>query len=287
MSTRLVFRGIVVPAALVALVGCIPVPVNEQTLFMPKDSVTPATFSMPGVSLQEVFFSAADGTRLNGWLLRREEAVATVLFFGGNGFYLVQSGGYLEAILRHPVNAFVWDYRGYGRSEGRPSVEAIKGDALAAYEYVRSRLPDGDATILAHGHSIGTFPATYLATQRELAGLVLEAPATDVDGWRKAVVPWFFRLFLRFDVDDGLTRESNLERIREVRVPTVIVAGSEDFVTPAKMATALYEASPAQEKRLIVVEGGDHNGLYTNDDYVRAYADLVDRAGRRRLADTE
>jgi len=284
---RSVVRGIVAAAALVGLVGCIPVPVNEQTLFIPKDSVTPATFSMPGVSLQEVFFSAADGTRLNGWFLRRHDAVATVLFFGGNGFYLVQSGGYLEAMLRHPVNAFVWDYRGYGRSEGSPSVDAIKEDALAAYEYVHSRLPDGEAIILAHGHSIGTFPATYLATQRELAGLVLEAPATDVDGWRKAVVPWFFRLFLRFEVDDGLTRESNLERLRQVRVPTVIVAGSEDFVTPAKMAEALYEASPAEEKTLIVVDGGEHNGLYTNDEYIRAYGDLVERAGRERVADTE
>ena len=260
----------------IALVGCSAITIDEETVFQPKPSVTPETFSLDGVDLSVRDIPVADSASVNAWHLTQPDAETTVLFFGGNGFYLVQSRGYLRALTRAPVNALLWDYRGYGQSDGAPSAEAVRNDALAVYDALTAR-PDVTADrLLVWGHSLGSFLATHVAAERTVGGVVLENPATNVEDWKDHLFPWYVRLLLGVEVDPALQRDDNLERVRTFEAPLLVVGGSEDQVTNPAMARRLHAEAGSENRRLVIVEGGGHNDLYDASEVRAAYRALVD-----------
>ncbi|MEF8795082.1 MAG: alpha/beta fold hydrolase [Salinivenus sp.] len=268
--------------ACVVLPGCAALTIGEEEVFYPKPSVTPETFDLEGVDLSTSFVSVTDSQSVNAWHLTQPDARATVLFFGGNGFYLVQSRSHLRALTRPSANAFLWDYRGYGRSDGEPSVAAFRQDALTIYDHLVEERGVPPDQLLVWGHSLGSFLATHVAAERSVAGLVLENPATNVDDWVDNLIPWYVRLFLGVDVDPALQEESNVERLRTLSVPLLVVGGAADNVTDPAMARRLYEEAGTDQKDLVVVEDGEHNGLHDTPPVQSAYQALVQQvAGAR------
>jgi len=272
---RLLFLAV---ATGLLLTGCTALTIQEEDVFYPKPSVTPKTFDLEDVTLTSTFVPVADSVSVNTWHLTNDDARATVLFFGGNGFYLVQSRSYLQALTRPATDAVLWDYRGYGRSGGRPGVEVFRQDALAVYDHVvEERTVDPDR-LLVWGHSLGSFLAAHVAEERPVAGIVLENPATNVDDWVGYLMPWYVRLFFGVDVDPALREEDNLRRIRRIDRPLLVIGGAEDQVTDPAMARRLHDAAVTDEKELVIVEDGEHNGLHERDTVQAAYDRFVDRA---------
>ena len=255
--------------------GCSTIQIDEEDVFIPKPSVTPHRFPVDGVQLAEHSIAVADSVRLNAWHLTQPDAEATVLFFGGNGFYLVQSLGYIQALTDLPVNLVMWDYRGYGVSDGAPSVPAFKSDALTVYRYTVDSLGVSPHRLLLHGHSLGTFLASYVATEREAGGVVLENPATSVNGWVRSVIPWYIRLFVSVEIDETLRAESNATRVRSIQTPLFIAGGTDDQVTAPDMARELYDAASSPQRHLVMVEGGGHNELYADSAYTATYRTVL------------
>jgi pimeloyl-ACP methyl ester carboxylesterase len=262
-------------AAVATLAACARVRVDEQLLFMPRRAEAEERASGWRPAVEDFFFTAADGTRLNAWYLARPGAAATVLLFGGNAFALARSRGFVETITRHPVSLFMMDYRGSGKSQGSPTVATFLSDALAAYDVLRGRFEPDPRRIIVHGHSVGSFAATLVAAERSVGALVLENPATDARDTLRYLVPWYARPFVRLEVAPALLAESNLARIRRVRVPTLVAGGTRDTITSPRMARALCAASPAPSKRLVIVEGGGHNDLSSDTAFEAAYAEIV------------
>jgi hypothetical protein len=222
---------------------------------------------------------------LNAWYLTQPGAEATVLFFGGYGFYLVQSTDYLDAFLDHNVNVMMWDYRGYGRSGGEPSVATMKSDALRAYEVLQGRPGVSPETTILHGHSLGTFVASHVADERPVGGLVLESPITAPEDWTRTVVPWYLRLLLRFNIGEDVAMEDNRERLARIDAPLLLIAGGEDIVAPAALAESLHEAAGSAAKRLIVIEQGNHPDLMTFPQYHDGYEWLLTRLFESRVSE--
>jgi hypothetical protein len=273
------FRSLCCAALLMLIAGCSSIQIDEGDVFLPKPSVTPASFDRDGVTLDVQDIAVTDSVRLNAWHLTQPEARGTVLFFGGNGFYLVQSRGYIDAITRHPVDAFMYDYRGYGRSGGSPSVSALKQDAVALYDSLTQRAGIDPNRLVVHGHSLGAFLALHLAEERPVAGVALENPATNVDEWVSSLAPWYVRMFVSFEVDADLRGESNLKRVRVMdAIPLLVVGGEEDNVTPPAMARRLHDEASTPQKQLVIVEGGSHNELYETDVYQQAYTEWLNRS---------
>ncbi|WP_103019144.1 alpha/beta hydrolase [Salinibacter altiplanensis] len=260
----------------VAFAGCSTITIDEETVFQPKPSVTPETFSVDDVDLSVRNIPVTDSASVNAWHLTQSDAETTVLFFGGNGFYLVQSQGYLRALTRPSVNAFLWDYRGYGRSDGTPSAAAVRNDALAIYDSLVAQPNVTPDQLLVWGHSLGSFLATHVATERTVGGVVLENPATNVDDWKGYLFPWYVRLFLGVEVDPALQQDDNLERVRTLDAPLLVVGGSEDQVTNPEMARRLHAEAGSESRRLVIVEGGGHNDLYDHSEVRAAYRALVE-----------
>ena len=276
-STSLTTWSLIAAVAIVAA-GCGGgIPITEENVFQGRASITPATFERADVRLEETFFGGDPA--IHGWYFDREQSRCTTLFFGGQGFHMVLARRRVEAFLdRVPVDLFMFDYRGYGRSGGTPTVASLKVDALDAYDHLTEDL--GAECVVAHGHSIGTFLATWLADERAVDALVLEAPIVDADRFEKELIPWYLRLFVGFDIAPPLQREDNAERIADIDVPTLLIAGERDDVSPPSHAETLRERAAGEPTDLVIFEQGTHNDLYLQEDFASHYRALLRAAER-------
>lgn len=269
-----IFKFIGYITLVLLLFSCTTIPIREKDAFDAKRTVTVDDLRREGVSLQEITFSSDDTVQLKAWYLSHEDARGTVLYLGGNGFLLAISEDILSAIYSQGMNVFAFDYRGYGRSSGKPSVQGLKNDVHAAYVYLTGHLHVSPDRLVIHGHSLGTVFALWLANQVDAAGVVLESPITDARDLTNRLVPTFLKPFVRFDIEETLLQDSNLEQITRLQKPLLIVTGMDDPITPKDMAETLYQRATVKDKNLIIIDKGGHNDLPRSGIYRQALSEF-------------
>ena len=261
-------RSLIILILLILTINsCTTVHIRERDAFDVKRTISTTYFNNQNLELTEVTFPTSDSLALNGWFIKNSNARGTILYFGGNGFVRVASYHIITTLLQQPVNLLVFDYRGYGQNPGVPSVEGLKLDGLAAYDYLSTEEKIAPNSIILHGHSLGSFIATFVATQRSAAGLILECPITDAKDWTKRLLPWFFKPLVKFDIDPVLLANSNLKRIQTLELPLLFLAGEKDNITPASMTEKLYETAISNHKQIKIIEDGGHNDLPQQQAY--------------------
>jgi dipeptidyl aminopeptidase/acylaminoacyl peptidase len=277
--TRIALPGILAAFLFLLLGSCTNIEVEEEMLFDVKRTIRPSHFEGEDVpaELEEVRFSTSDGLELEGWYIRSPGAGRTVLYVGGNGFVIASSYHILTSIYQQGVDLLVFDYRGYGRNPGSPSFEGIQLDTEAAYRYLRNERGVAPEELIIHGHSIGTLPATELANSRPAAALVLESPVTEARHMSRRFVPALLRPFVNLEFEQAVLEKSNLREVPKVKIPLLLIVGSEDNITPKELAEELYERATVEEKRLEILEGGDHNDLPRREDYRRILREFYRR----------
>lgn len=254
-------RSYIYFALLFILTSCTTIDITEQDAFDNHRTITPATFDYADYTLHDLMIETEDSEQINAWFLEHKNPVATVLYLGGNGFLMIKSQPLIEAYSNIPVNLMIFDYRGYGLSTGSPSVAGIQTDAKTALSFVKESSPVASDRIFVHGHSMGSFLSAYLADTESVDGYILESPITEVDNWTKKLVPWLLRPFIRFDIDPALSEQSNLKRVEQIEIPLLIIGGSDDEITPFRMAEEIDKRSASDQKRLVKITGGTHNDL--------------------------
>lgn len=253
--------------SLFLLSACTTIEIKEDDAFDNHRTVTPESFSNDSLILTQQTVETSDGITLDSWQLTRQDARATVLYFGGNGFLMVKSLPLIDAYSSMPVNLVLFDYRGYGLSAGEPSVEGVQTDARAMIDVAQQLSENQQTPLYVHGHSMGSFLSTYIAERNDLAGYIMESPISEVESWTKKVVPWLLRPFVRFDIDPAIASQNNRERVSSINTPLLVIGGTEDNITPFDMAEKLYNVSASSDKRLLLIEGGNHNDLPYFDDF--------------------
>jgi fermentation-respiration switch protein FrsA (DUF1100 family) len=212
----------------------------------------------------DVWLTTRDGVRIHGWFVRDAESRWVTLFFHGNAGNVTYREPHFREICAAGSSILMIDYRGYGRSSGRPSEAGLYSDASAVYDWARQEGYSPDR-IIAHGESLGTVVAVDLAGRRRCAGLVLEAPFPSAKAVAATVLPVLGpALIWGFD---------SRPKIPKVNAPVMIVQGDRDEVIPLRLGQALFGAAH-EPKSFWTVPGAGHN-------------DLVETAGpeyRKRLA---
>jgi len=208
-----------------------------------------------GLRHDEVDFQAEDGTRLHGWWIRspRQPAVAHVLLAHGNAGNIGDRVLHAKLLTDAGLDVFLFDYRGYGKSEGRPDEEGTYRDARAARQaLLRLNGVDG-GRIVYLGESIGGAVALALAVEAPPMGLVLQSAFTSVKDMGRLHYPFIPTAV----VPDAYP---SLRRIATMRAPLLVIHGDRDDIVPVGHGRALFEAAP-QPKRLEIVRGAGHNDL--------------------------
>lgn len=262
--------------------GAIITPVPDRPL---NAEVTAA--QLPGYSYEEHRVIAADGTALYAVLLRHPDAPLTVLFFGGNQFRISEHGlATARTIAPMGTSLMLVDVRGYGRSEGKPTLALLLSDALVVFDSLTAIPGIEPRSVVVHGHSLGSFLAGHVAAHRSTGGLVLQSSVTTAEEWTRSLTPWWMRPFVRMRVSESLKGQGNLENVRRLEEPLMVLVGSEDRVTPPGLSRALFDAAtlPPGRKRLAILEGAGHNNLYRHARFHEVYESfltLVSDSGER------
>ncbi len=201
-----------------------------------------------GADTNLLFFSAGDGTRVAALYYPADVDCPTLLYIHGNAEDIGQMQPLFEALHVFGYGVFAYDYRGYGRSGGRPTEQNSYADADAAYAYLTNVLGIAPHALLVHGRSLGGAMAVHLAATHALAGVILES--TFVSAHRvMARVP-----LLPFD------RFRSIEKVPRITCPVLVVHGTADWVIRPWHGRQLYAAVRAP-KQALWVAGAGHNDL--------------------------
>jgi fermentation-respiration switch protein FrsA (DUF1100 family) len=220
-----------------------------------------------GLAFRDIAFSAEDGVKLHGWLIPGRTPT-TLLYSHGNGGNITDRLS-IARILSDQlgVGLFMYDYRGYGRSEGAPSEAGLVRDAIGARAAV---LREGVTPehVVYYGRSLGAAVSVDLALAHPPRAVVLESPFASVRAVANAVIPGAGFLFR--------TRWDTLSKISHLRAPLLILHGDADEIIPYAQGRAIFEAAP-EPKTFVTIRGGRHYHMNTAwSDYWSAWRSFLE-----------
>ena len=258
-------------AAAVAALALFVRAIEARVAFFPTagELETPAD---AGVPFEPATIRTRDGEQLHGWFLPHARPRAAVLYFHGNGGNLSMWLPILVGMQRQGYAVRAFDYRGYGRSSGRPSERGLYVDVDAALEWAPD---DRRVPVIYWGRSLGTAMASYAATRRRPDGLILEAGFPDAWSLARGSPPLaLLALFSTY-------RFPTASYARRAGCPILVVHGDADQVVPFTLGAALFASVPAP-KQFVRIRGGDHNDAVPADPEaywsgVRAFVDALPR----------
>ncbi|CBE70090.1 MAG: alpha/beta hydrolase [Candidatus Methylomirabilis oxygeniifera] len=256
--------------------GCVEA-LENSLIFFPDKRIEATPHNLD-LAYEEISFTTQDGVRLNGWWIPGAGSPFTLLWFHGNGGNISYR---LDNIKRRHdllgTSIFIFDYRGYGRSEGRTSEEGTYRDGDAAIRYLRSRGDVDPNKIVFLGESLGSAVAVEMAIRHGCAALVLESPFLSIAEMAKVTFPLLpIGSFIQ-------TKYDTLSKIGQVSVPLLIVHGDSDEIVPFRHGQRLFE-SANEPKEFYRIKDAHHNDLYVVGG--TAYLETLNRFLSRMIGDT-
>lgn len=221
-----------------------------------------------GIAVEDAWFNAADGTKIHGWYVAHERPRAVILFCHGNGGNITYCAEEIRALHdRVGAAVLIFDYRGYGKSEGQPDEPGVLADARAARTWLARKAGVAENRIVLLGESLGGAVAVDLAVDGARA-LILEDTFSSAADMAAHHYPWLpVRLLMR-------TQFNSAAKIGSYHGPLFQSHGDRDSIVPLRLAQRLFDAAN-EPKQFLLVEGAGHIALHTPEYYdkLRAFLD--------------
>jgi len=208
-------------------------------------------YMQAALNAEDVWMETADRVKLHAWWIRCPESKLVTLFLHGNAGNITHRGPHAREIVAAGSSLLLVDYRGYGKSAGRPSEAGLYADAEAGYAHLLTRGYQPGQVVI-HGESLGSAAAVDLASRRAAAGVVLEAPFTSARDVAAKILPFIGPMVI-WSYD---TRA----KIHRVRAPLLIIHGDRDEIIPFEMGRALFDAAATSKSFWPVARAG-HNDI--------------------------
>jgi hypothetical protein len=226
-----------------------------------------------GLAYKETYFDTEDGEKLHGWLFLAEKESPVLLHFHGNAGNISHRLDLVQPFLRKGLSVFLFDYRGFGKSSGRPSEPGLYKDGLAAWSYLVEKEGIAPERIILHGHSIGGAVAIEVALQKKVGSLVIESAFTSTKDMARTMP--LFALFAPIFP----AHYNNLEKIPRVSTPKLVIHGERDEIVPFAMGQKLFEAAK-DPKFFYPVKDAGHNDVFIvgGEKYFKTFAEFAGSA---------
>lgn len=247
---------------------------QDRIIFYPTREleITPAEAGLS--QYHDVMIATPDGEKIHAWYIQPEQAFdlesrRVVLFCHGNGGNISHRLETARFVVDLGAPILLFDYRGYGRSEGKPSEEACYADAKAAYDWLTTEQKIASRDIVVFGRSLGGAVAVDLARRVDCGGLIVESSFTSsADMGRRMFfgLPVGFLVRHKFDA---------LSKIGGISCPVLVTHSPEDDIVPYEMGERLFESAP--EPRQFIRLQGTHNSrdYFGDSDYAEAVLKLL------------
>lgn len=242
-----------VVVGLYLLIGCLLILFQEKLLFVPQPLSDDFEYQFPG-NFESIFLETDNGNaRLNALHFKTENPKGVMLYFHGNAGHLADWGWVVQDFVKRNYDVVVMDYRGYGKSRGAMSQEALYNDAQLFYEYVAKKYDDRE--IVVYGRSLGTTFATYVAAKNNPSKLILEAPFYNMKKLASEMFKAFpVTLFLKYPFPTD-------QYLLSVSCPVYFFHGTDDKMIDVSHSESLLKLLPASQTTLFLIPNGTHNDL--------------------------
>ncbi len=231
------------------------------------------------LAYEDISLTTSDGLTLSGWFVPAEAATAVVLFCHGNAGNISHRLDTLRLFHKMGLSTFIFDYRGYGLSQGKPTEQGTYFDVEAAWRYLvedRGISPD---QIIIFGRSLGGAIAAHLAQTNSPRALIVESAFSSIKDMGATIYPFLpVRLLVRFEYN-------TVDFLKNVSCPVLISHSKSDEMIPFKLGRQLFEA--ANDPKEFMEFGGSHNEgfLASGDAYQKRLAEFIMRTGTQKKED--
>lgn len=208
-----------------------------------------------GLQYEDTTLETADGIKLHGWFIPHLKASKTLLFFHGNAGNISHRRESVEIFHRLGLNVFIFDYRGYGNSQGEPGEDGLYIDAMAAWQYLAQKKGFAKQQIIVFGRSLGGAVASNLTAKVQPGALILESTFSSAKDMANDIFPIISRIVpMRFEF-------SVIENVKRVSSPLLVVHSTEDDIIPFQQGEKVYQAA-SQPKYLVKIHGDHNSGFF-------------------------
>lgn len=249
---------------------------QDSYIFFPEKRITaiPKTYRM---EYEDIFVKTSDGVEINVWYIPQKDS-PLIIHCNGNGGNL--SDRVEKFFLLHNLGFAVigFDYRGYGKSGGKPSEDGFYEDLIGVVKLSEERGYKTNGTIL-YGESIGGGVALQIATEKDFSFLILESTFTSIQDMARIyykIFPTSILLKSKFD---------NLSKIKKIKTPVVIMHSKEDEIVPYFMGRKLYENAKEPKLFLELEKGHNDGGIIVSKDAIKELKNFLERRGKFKYSD--
>jgi len=231
---------------------------QSKMVFMPTQEIVSSPKDI-GLEYEDITFPASDLVNLHGWFIPSDKERGVLLFCHGNHGNISYRLESIALFNRLGLSVFIFDYRGYGQSEGSPSEKGIYIDASSAWKYLtRTRKIKSDK-IIVFGRSLGGAVAVNLANDIYPGALIVESSFTSAVDMAKIMYPYLpVSPIVRFKLN-------SIEKILNINCPVLVIHSPEDDIIPYWMGKKIYENAP-QPKTFLEIEGDHNEGFLTSGE---------------------
>jgi fermentation-respiration switch protein FrsA (DUF1100 family) len=252
----------------------------ERPLVYPRPSRERGDWRPRWLRPQNVWFRAADNTKLHGWYVPNADARRLVVYCHGNGEHVADQANLVFRLQSQlAATVFVFDYRGYGRSRGKPGERGCVADGMAAQRWLAEREGVETEDIVVMGRSIGGGVAVQMAADQGARALVLENTFSRMTDAAAVLYPYLpVRLVMS-------NRYNSVSRIKHYHGPVFQCHGTADDMVPIELGRKLFEAAPTRLKKFFETRNGRHNDSLPPAYYtaLAQFLDQVDDHVERKL----
>jgi len=245
---------------------------QSKLVYFPSKDVD-ANPKMVALAYESIIFEGNDKTKLHAWYIPKEDADTTLLFFHGNGGNISHRLDSIKIFNSLGMNVFIFDYRGYGNSEGSANEQNTYDDARSAWDYLLKNKGIKAENIIIFGRSLGGAIAANLGSTLKPKGIILESTFTTVKEFASEAYPFVPEALIHFNYE-------TTKYLKEINYPVLVIHSENDNIIPFKYGEALFKN--ANEPKTFVKIRGDHNRgfLQSRDIYVAALKKFLQECDR-------
>ena len=246
----------IVRALGVYLIVCVLVSlIQSRLLYFPRRDYD-ADPTDVGLAFEDLTLTTADGVALAAWYIPHDNPRGTLIFCHGNAGNIADRLGDVQLLHGMRLNVLMFDYRGFGRSTGRPTEQGTYEDAETVWRYLVETRRESPQRIVVFGRSLGGAVAIELAGRRELAGLIIESSFTNIVDIGRLHY-WFLPVSWIVSY-----RYASIDKIPHITCPKIFFHGTDDRLIPIEYGRRLFEAA-AEPKRFVETPGEHHTAGYS------------------------
>lgn len=235
-------------------------PLYDNLLFHPTKIGHYKARNLDGTRIENITLKNGEES-LHCWLLNKPGSTKIALICHGNGGNLTNRADIMKALLDQGLSVFIFDYQGYGKSTGSPSISKVITDAQTALNYILKEKSYKPENIILFGESLGTGLACELSTKVKVGGIILLSPYYSILQLAREKLVW---LNLYPDFAFNFPHLDNEKILSQNHPPLLIIHGMKDRLIPVANGEKLFQAA-LEPKQLVLLKNSGHNDVFLND----------------------